>query len=283
MIFIVLSILLFSFNNVLWKSNLKEVSVSFLIAYRAVFTFLLSFLLCIHFEGISAYYNSNLLRISLGSIFGTIGLFSMLTVIKKSPLQWLGIYNLIGIIFTTTYLWLFEEIHIDKSILGLLTIIIGFCYYLYGNRSNETTISYKQHLTLLLMTFSFCISGLIHWKNLSSNTPPLLIISNQELVVLISSLIFTFRFNRLDSITNNLKNYFISVIVMATIIFLALWCSFLGLKITNPVISSVLFLSNPLVTILLAAVFFKEKLTLSSSIAIIIISVGAFILHYFTV
>jgi drug/metabolite transporter (DMT)-like permease len=262
---------------------LKEVSVSFLIAYRAVFTFLLSFLLCIHFEGISAYYNSNLLRISLGSIFGTIGLFSMLTVIKKSPLQWLGIYNLIGIIFTTTYLWLFEEIHIDKSILGLLTIIIGFCYYLYGNRSNETTISYKQHLTLLLMTFSFCISGLIHWKNLSSNTPPLLIISNQELVVLISSLIFTFRFNRMDSITNNLKNYFIRVIVMATIIFLALWCSFLGLKITNPVISSVLFLSNPLVTILLAAVFFKEKLTLSSSIAIIIISVGAFILHYFSV
>ena len=70
---------------------------------------------------------------------------------------------------------------------------------------------------------------------------------------------------------------------MAFIIFLALWSSFLGLKVTNPIISSVLFLSNPIVTILLAAIILKEKLTLKSIISIVIIAIGAFILHYYSV
>jgi hypothetical protein len=282
MIFVLLSILLFSFNNVLWKNNLKEISVPFLIAYRAVFTFVLSFLMCIYFEGLTAFYHVNLFKITTGAIFGTIGLFSMLTVVKKAPLQWLGIYNLIGIIFTSPYLWLFEEINVEKSILGIIIVVFGFCYYLYGNRTNETSLSYKQHLTLLLMTFCFSISGLIHWKNLNSNTPPLLIISIQEFVVLICSLVISFWNYKIVFINKNIKKYFIKVIIMAAIIFFALLFSFLGLKITNPIISSVLFLSNPLVTILLAALIIKEKITLKSSIAIIIISIGAFILHYFS-
>ena len=53
--------------------------------------------------------------------------------------------------------------------------------------------------------------------------------------------------------------------------------------ITNPIISSVLFLSNPIVTILLAAIILKEKLTLKSIISIVIIAIGAFILHYYSV
>ena len=283
MIYILLSILLFSFNNILWKNNLKEINISFLIAYRAIFTFLFSFTLCVYNEGFQAYYDVNLLKISIGSICGAIGLFSMLTIIKKAPLQWLGIYNLIGIIFTTFYLWIFEDIQITKSILGFLTIIIGFCYYIFVNRSNEKAIKIKQHITLLLMTFSFSISALIQWKNLNSNIPPLLIISNQEFVVLISALVGTFWKFKINDIVNNLKSYFSKVILMAFIIFLALWSSFLGLKVTNPIISSVLFLSNPIVTILLAAIILKEKLTLKSIISIVIIAIGAFILHYYSV
>jgi drug/metabolite transporter (DMT)-like permease len=66
---------------------------------------------------------------------------------------------------------------------------------------------------------------------------------------------------------------------MALLIFLALLFSFLGLKVTNPMISSLLFLSNPLLTIVFAAIFFKEKITIYTIIALIFISVGAFILH----
>ena len=69
---------------------------------------------------------------------------------------------------------------------------------------------------------------------------------------------------------------------MALIIFLALLFSFLGLKITNPIVSSVLFLASPLTTILLSTLIFREKLTLKNGMAILIIATGAFILHYHT-
>ena len=70
---------------------------------------------------------------------------------------------------------------------------------------------------------------------------------------------------------------------MEFIIFLALLFSFLGLKITNPVVSSVLFLASPLTTILLSTFIFREQHTLKNGMAILIIATGAFILHYYTV
>jgi hypothetical protein len=43
-------------------------------------------------------------KITLGSLFGVIGLFSMLTVIKKSSLQCLGVYSLIGVVFNIIFM-----------------------------------------------------------------------------------------------------------------------------------------------------------------------------------
>ena len=132
------------------------------------------------------------------------------------------------------------------------------------------------------MTLSFGISSLIHWKNLDTNVPALLIISNQELVVFCTAmLISTFSINR-SEIRSNLLNYLPNVMLMALIIFLALLFSFLGLKITNPLISSILFLVTPLLTITFGALFFKEKISRTNCIAISIIACGAFILHYQT-
>ena len=59
----------------------------------------------------------------------------------------------------------------------------------------------------------------------------------------------------------NFKVYFKTVLLMGFVIFLALLFNFLGLKETNPIISSLLFLATPLTTILFSAFFFKEKLS----------------------
>jgi drug/metabolite transporter (DMT)-like permease len=66
---------------------------------------------------------------------------------------------------------------------------------------------------------------------------------------------------------------------MSTVVFFAILCSFLGLKQTNPIISSLLFLAAPLTTILFSRLFFKEKIPFKNIIFITIILVGAFILH----
>jgi drug/metabolite transporter (DMT)-like permease len=280
MIYIFLSILFFALNNVLWKKNLQECSVSFLVGYRALFTSAGASLLLLYTYGFDTLIGQPLFRITLGSIFGVLGLFCMLIVIKKAPLQWLGIYNLVGIIFTAFYLYLFENTPIFNSFIGFFLIIIGFVFYIYHNKEKEYKISMTQHLQLLSMTICFGVSSLIHWKNLESKVQPLLIIANQELVVFITAICISLTKIKITKIKTDIKIYFKNAILMAFIIFLALLFSFLGLKITNPLISSILFLATPLLTIILGTLFFKEKMSTSNLIAIFLIAIGAFLLHY---
>lgn len=279
MIFIFISIFLFSLNNVLWKKNLQTVSIPFLVGYRAFFTSLISCVLVIYFYNFQDLFSLPHVKITLGSVFGVLGLFCMLTVIKHAPLQWLGIYNLIGVVFTAVYLFIVEKIALFESILGLVLIVLGFLAYLFFNKENDVKITSKQHLYLLLMTLFFSTSSLIHWKNLTSEVPALVIITNQEFVVFFTALLIIVKTQTYSQIKLGISINFKKVLVMALLIFSALLFSFLGLKVTNPLISSLLFLSNPLLIIVFAALFFKEKINLYTILALIFISSGAFFLH----
>lgn len=280
MIFILLSILLFSFNNVLWKKNLEDTSISFLISYRAFFTSLISLILFLTTSDFNNIINSSIIKITVGSIFGAIGLYCMLFIIKKSSLRWIGIYNLLGIVFTATYLYFYENIEIKNSILGIILILLGFTLHLYENQEPNLKLEMKQHFYLIVMILGFGISSILHWKNLEKNVPVLFILSNQELVVFLLFSTINLRYERTITIINNLKFYFTRVIVMALILFFALLFSFIGLKKTNPIISSTLYMIGPILTITLGNTYFQEKITFKNLISIIIILVGAFIIHF---
>ena len=274
MLFIILSVLLFSYNNVLWKKNLKTTSIPFLVSYRALFTSIISLVILFVFFKIDNITIIGFVKITIGSLFGVIGLFSMLFVIKKTSLQWLGIYSLIGIAFTIVYLGLFETIDIKKSTVGLSIVALGFGSFIYSNKETQLKITRKQHLLLLLMSFSFSCSGLLHWKNLTSSVPPLLIIANQEFIVFLVGLLFTFKQGDSGLYKTHLKTYFKRTLLMSVVIFLALLFNFLGLKQTNPLITSLLFLAVPLTTILFSVFFFKEKLSFKNMLFISIIVIG---------
>ena len=280
MIFIMLSVLLFSYNNVLWKKNIKATSIPFLVAYRAFFTSTISIGFLLLFFTIEHISISDFIKITTGSLFGVLGLFSMLAVIKKSSLQWLGIYNLLGVVFTILYLWIFDAVPIKESLLGLLFIVSGFVCFIFSNKQTQLKITFKQHLILLLMTFSYSFSAILHWKNLNLNFSPLLIIANQESIVFFVGLLFTFKKANISSIKTDLRIYFKRIIIMSTVIFFAILFSLLGLKQTNPIVSSLLFLAAPLATILFSALFFKEKFSKKNIVFIIIILLGAFMLHF---
>lgn len=279
MIFILLSILFFSFNNVLWKKNLEDTSISFLISYRAFFTSIISlivFFTISDFNKIAIYSTT---KITLGSIFGAIGLYCMLFIIKKSSLRWIGIYNLFGVIFTGIYLHFFENIEINNFLFGIVLIMSGFILHLYNNQEPSLKLEIKQHFYLIIMVLGFGISSILHWKNLEKNVPILFIISNQEMVVFLIFSIINLRVDKTITNFKKLKLYLNRVIVMALILFFALLFSFVGLKTTNPLISSTLFLIGPILTITLGNIFFKEKITFKNLISIIIILIGAFIIH----
>ena len=274
MLFIILSVLLFSYNNVLWKKNLHTASIPFLVSYRALLTSIISLVILFVFFKIDNITTIGFIKITAGSLFGVLGLFSMLFVIKKASLQWLGVYSLIGITFTIAYLGLFETIDIKKSIVGSLIIALGFVGFIYSNKETQLKITRKQHLLLLLMAFCFSCSGLLHWKNLTSNIPPLLIIANQEFIVFLAGILFTFKQGDSSLYKSHLKIYFKRILLMSVVIFLALLFNFLGLKKTNPMITSLLFLAIPLTTIIFSAFFFKEKLSSKNILFISIIVMG---------
>lgn len=279
MIFILLSILFFSFNNVLWKKNLEDTSISFLISYRAFFTSIISLILFLTNSDFNNIINSSIIKITVGSIFGAIGLYCMLFIIKKSSLRWIGIYNLFGVIFTGIYLHFFENIEINNFLLGIILIMSGFILHLYNNQEPSLKLEIKQHFYLIIMVLGFGISSILHWKNLEKNVPILFIISNQEMVVFLIFSIINLRVDKTITNFKKLKLYLNRVIVMALILFFALLFSFVGLKTTNPLISNTLFLIGPILTITLGNIFFKEKITFKNLISIIIILIGAFIIH----
>lgn len=283
MIFLLISTLLFAFNSVLWKKNLENVKYLHLTAYRAFFTSFISFAVLIYL-GVDwqMIIEIPFLYVSVGSVFGAVGLFSMLHVIKSAPLQWIGLYNLVGVIFTYMYLYLIEDIKVTHSKLGLFFIFLGFVLYLYKHRTGEQNLNIKQHILLTLMVFGFGMASILHWKNLSSLIHPIYILWNQEIVVFLISIPFfwlskTFDFSPFVFI----KAYFFRVIFMSLVIFFALYFSLLGLEATNPIILSVQTLGTPLLTILFGALFFKEKIHIFDIISIVLILTGAFLINFY--
>ena len=279
MIYSILGVLLFSFNNVLWKKNLRTSNVFFLVTYRAFFTSSFAFLIILLFYKIQHFNNSDILKITLGSSLGVLGLFCMLHVLQKESLQWIGIYNLIGVVFTSLYLWIFEKINLPDTIIGISIIIIGFIFFIVSNINGKMSITLKQHMLLLLMILCFSLSSIIHWKNLTNEIAPIFIIANQELLVFTVGLIFTLTKYKNSEILTSIKSQFYTVIMMSIVILAAILCTFLGLKIINPLLSGLLFLASPLTTILFSSIFFKEYISVKNWISIIVISTGAFIIY----
>tara|TARA_B110000091_G_C13789029_1_gene464724 strand:- start:517 stop:1377 length:861 start_codon:yes stop_codon:yes gene_type:complete len=282
MIYIIIAIVLFSFNNVLWKKNLVFISVGLLMTYRSFFTSILAVASLLYFHDVKEFSFIQISKAFIAAILSVIGLFSMLTVYKKASLQWVAIYNLAGISFTILYLWLFEELDIKTSLMGISIIAMGFVFYVYTNRNSTLKINLRLHLLLILMTVCFGTSTILNWENLNQEIPAIFIIANQEVLVFICGTILLLLQKKLRQplqLATTLQKYFYRVILMSVVIFLGLLFSFLGLEITNPIISSVLFLASPLTTILFSAYFFKEKIKLTDWVSIVVIAFGAFLLH----
>ncbi len=282
MTYLILAMLLFSFNNVLWKKNLVNISVSLLMTYRSFLTSILSTSILFYFHDITEFSFLQISKTLTSATLGLIGLFSMLTLYKKASIQWAAIYNLLGIIFTILYLWLFKKFDLKSSFFGLTIITIGFIFYIYSKRKSNLKINLKQHLLLLLMTLCFGTAAIINWENLTQKIPAIFIIANQEILVFICGVVILFfekRRRKPNQLLLTFQKYFYRVLLMSMVIFLGLLFSFLGLEITNPVISGVLFLASPLTTILFSSYFFRETIKISDWIAIGVIAFGAFLLH----
>jgi len=279
MIFVLLSAFMFSFNNILWKQKLIEVKTNTLVSYRAIFTstiaIVLTLILCEPFT-----FNALvLIKISSGSIMGFIGLWCMLTVIRNTSLQWLAVYNLAGVVLNAVYLIVFESYVLTSLILGGIFIVFGFIHFVINQQKSGKSISFRNHLTLTIMTISFSLSSIIHWKNLSSDISPSLIISNQEMIVLFISTLGVMIRGEKDYYIQKFNKHFKSTFFMAIILVLALFFSLIGLEKTNPLTMSLLVLISPILTLILNSILLKDRISSACILSVIFILFGAILLE----
>jgi drug/metabolite transporter (DMT)-like permease len=279
MFFLILSCLLYAFNNLIWKKLLSIFNTWLVLVFRALLTSLLALAVALFFYSESLYELQEFAygRVFLASIFGAFGLICMVLALKRGSLFQLGIFNLMIVLLTATYLLVFENIVHKNYFPAAILIVTGFtCYNIQTKKTNSTKLSKTQFLLFSTMAVFFAASALIHWKNLQQSTPAIISVMIQEFVVFALVALLILAKPRLlpkKTIGPQLRAMAPYVVFMAVIIFSAVWLGFIGLQSTNPLISALIGLITPIATILLGIFIYKDQcttLTLGASLFIIV-------------
>lgn len=286
MIFLILSSFLYAYNNLLWKRILSKFDLWLIIGLRCLLTSFigLTLILLFYTNIFSAITYSVSLSIFIASILGAFGLISMILALKEGSLTQLGIFNLLIVFFISSYLFLFENIFLKNYTIASIFIIFGFVCYVFQIKKVETakyTNTFRNYVLFTMMAFFFSASSLLHWYNLNQEIPAILSVTVQEIVVFFVVLIL-FKFQ--TSLTPNqiypqTRKIFIPVLFMAIIIFSAIWSGFLGLKHTNPLISSLISLITPVLTIVFGILLYKDQWNYITLLSLFFITLGVYLIN----
>jgi drug/metabolite transporter (DMT)-like permease len=271
-------------NNLLWKKVLQQTNSWLVMTLRAFLTSIIGSIVILLYAPQMIFQISidTVFSVTIASILGAFGLICMISALQKGTLRQLGIFNLLTIGFTVIYLMLFEKFNFLDFLSGTILIVFGFGIYVFQIKKLPTVESdNKTLINYTLMCLFFTASGLVHWYNIKQSIPPLFSVVNQEIIVFLVGGI------GLIAQPKSVKEHWFQsmiksanlVFVMAVLIFAAVWTGFLGLKITNPLLASLLPLATPILTILFGALFLKEKWNKIMGLALFIIAIGAYVLH----
>ena len=271
--YLILSVLFFAINNVLWKSIVADYLPLQVIVKRSMFTSLLG-VVFLGMNGFETYTTlSEALFVNLTCIIGALGLVFMIYALKESTLNDFIHYSLLGSIGTASYLYFSENIIPQNYILGILFIAFGFCLFLWNQRMNSKAVRTSTHCYLILMTLCFSVSGIMQWYNLKTYDVVFLVVHQEiEVLIVVGILI---RFLKQPILTFFKFDY---ILVMVPIITIAVVAGMYGLKVTNPFISSIINLTTPILTITLAVIVLKERFKWYYVSSIVMVILGAWML-----
>ncbi len=220
----------------------------------------------------------------MASIFGASGLITMILALKDGSLTQLGVFNLLIVFLVSSYLFFFENIFLQNYTIASIFIISGFiCYILQLKKIKgvKKNFSYRNFILFTLMSFFFAASLLLHWYILKQEVPAILSVTFQEIVVFfIVLIIFKFQTSLAShQIYPQTQKILKPVAFMAVVIFLAIWTSFLGLQYTNPLISSLISLITPILTIVFGVFFYKDQWNYLTLLSLFLISAGVYLIN----
>ena len=284
MVYLILSNFFYALNNLLWKRALSKFNLWHIISSRSLLTSIVGFVVIITFysDVINTIDFPLFLNIFIASVFGSLGLICMIHALKKGSLSQLALFNLIIVFLIGSFLFFFESLNFENYRVASLLIISGFVLYIYQiKKKNTQQMSLHQLLLFSLMSIFFAGSILMHWYGLKKDIPVIFSLSIQEAVVFLSSItivIINPSFS-LVKLRYELKKISTTAILMATVIFAAIWTGFSGLKFTDPLISSLISLLTPILTILFGVIFYKDKWNYLTILCFLLISSGIYLIN----
>lgn len=273
--YLILSSLFFAINNVLWKWIVADYLPLQVIVKRAMITSLIGVgVLVVYSSDLEIYTTlSEAVFVNLTCIIGALGLVFMIYALKESTINNFIHYSLLGSFGTATYLYFVEDIIPQNYVLGILFIALGFSVFLWNQRNNSKVVQFSTHRYLALMTLCFSVSGIMQWYNLKTYDLVFLAV-HQEIEVLITAGILI-RYLK-QPILSFFKFDFILFVV--PIIAIAIIAGMHGLKITNPFISSIMSMTTPVLTMILAVVVLKERFKWYYLSSMFMVILGAWLL-----
>lgn len=273
--YLILSSLFFAINNVLWKWIVADYLPLQVIVKRAMITSLIGVgVLVVYSSDLEIYTTlSEAVFVNLTCIIGALGLVFMIYALKESTLNNFIHYILLGSFGTATYLYFVEHIIPQNYVLGILFIALGFSVFLWNQRYNSKVVQFSIHRYLALMTLCFSVSGIMQWYNLKTYDLVFLAV-HQEIEVLITAGILI-RYLKQPILSLFKFDY---ILFMAPIVAIAIIAGMLGLKITNPFISSIMSMTTPVLTMILAVVVLKERFKWYYVSSMFMVILGAWLL-----
>ena len=253
--YLILSSFFFAINNVFWKWIVADYLPLQVIVKRSMVTSLLGIVVLVLYSSNIPIYRSlsDAFFINLACIIGALGLVFMIYALKESTLNNFIHYNLLGSFGTAIYLYFVENIIPKNFVLGIFFIAVGFCVFLWNQRFNSKVIQFSTHRYLALMTLCFSISGIIQWYNLKTYDVVFLAVHQEIEVLIIAGILI--RYLKQPILTFFKLDY---IFLMAPIVGIAIISGMVGLKTTNPFISSIISLTTPIITMILAVLILKE-------------------------
>jgi drug/metabolite transporter (DMT)-like permease len=179
----------------------------------------------------------------------------------------------LGSFGTATYLYFVEHIIPQNYVLGILFIALGFSVFLWNQRNNSKVVQFSTHRYLALMTLCFSVSGIMQWYNLKTYDLVFLAV-HQEIEVLITAGILI-RYLKQPILSFFKFDY---ILFMVPIVAIAIIAGMHGLKITNPFISSIMSMTTPVLTMILAVVVLKERFKWYYLSSMFMVILGAWLL-----
>jgi drug/metabolite transporter (DMT)-like permease len=273
--YLILSSLFFAINNILWKRIVADYLPLQVIVKRSMFTSLLGIIFLLLCSNSFTIYTtfSEALFVNLTGIIGALGLVFMIYALKDTTLNNFIHYSLLGSIGTASYLYFVENITPKNYVLGTLFIVLGFCTFLWNERINTKSAQFSTHSYLTLMTLFFSVSGIMQWYNLKTYDVVFLAVHQEIQVVIVAVLII--RYLKQPILTFFKFDY---ILLMVPIVAIAIIAGMWGLKTTNPFISSIVSLTAPIITMILAIVALKERFKWHYVSTMFMVILGAWLL-----